>query len=122
MDTERAIQALLSQLSEAELAVFEDYFQEELASAIAEADAAAQGSATGVADRLVVEADLVEEIALLAEARSPDSQGVGFVPIPGGTMRVVPPTRNPFEDAPPSDADTAIPVQGMTPRGFVGLC
>jgi len=116
MDEEREIQALLSHLSEAERAVFEDYFHTELDKAIAVADAEAQGSATGAADRLVVEADLVEEIALLAEARSPDSQGVGFVPIPGGEMNVVPPTRNPFEDAPPSEADTAIPVQGMTPR------
>jgi hypothetical protein len=103
IDHDREIQALYSQLSEDELAVFEDYFQTQLQEAITIADAAAQDSATGAADVLVVEADLVEEIDLLAQGRNPAQQGVGIVPIPGGVMQVVPPQRNPFEATPEVD-------------------
>jgi hypothetical protein len=114
MHQDRDMRVLLSHLSEAEYTLFEGYFQRQLAEALALADAAAQDSAAGAADPLAVEASLIEEIALVAEGQSPERQGIGFVPGPSGEYHLVPPRRNPFEDAPAVPGSAASPPQGMT--------
>jgi|GEM_PF-5770506 len=87
--------ALIAELPDDELRACESYYQQQLAAALATANAAAAGTALGAADPEEVERQLIEDLIREAEGRD-HPEGVGAVPIGNNLIsEIVPPETDP---------------------------
>lgn len=116
MQYDRDLQALYNQLSDAERTLFDGYVAEELHIALDIANEQAQQNGLGAADPGVVEDILLDDIIRRTDGQDADDNGVGFVPMPDGEYRLVPPTRNPFEATQQEDSAAGLPTAQQTRR------
>jgi hypothetical protein len=91
---QQRIAALLRQIPEDERAVFERYYQEQLALALRDANALARDTPAGAADPDQVEATVLDDLIRRAEGRdNPD--GLGEVPTADYVYEFIPPEADP---------------------------